>query len=503
MRKIGLSFVFTFLFILVSAYAYADKVYNTDVVVIGAGAGGMTAGVAALEKGMKVIILEKMPGIGGSGNYMEGTFAVGSDMQIRENIGINPEKQFKTVMNFHHWRIDPDVLNAWLKQTPYTIRWLEQHGIHFEKVTTAFIDGNRTWHMFEGGHGSSLIKAFAQQIKDNGGTILTETPAKQLIIKNGTVVGVIAENADGEKVTVNAKAVIVATGGFPCNKEMIKKYLPYAGYQYAGAAGREGDGIRMMEAAGAKLVNMNVVMQAGLWLQGVSTDQQFHRGAKYVKMIAALNQPYLFTSLQGNRVVDETQSLEYISNAFEGVGGEGFAVFDENTKKLWENTGLIRGYFGVVERMEKIENFDSMLADGIKQGWAFKANSLNELAKMTGMDPEVLKATAANMNKMTEAKYDSQFYKDPKWLRAVDKAPYYALKGSLRMYSTTGGAKVNSNFQVINTNGKAIPGLFAIGQDAGGLYSDSYDMHIAEGTASSWAINGGRLSISYIADNYK
>lgn len=490
-------------FVFVYVPAFAAQTINTDVLIIGAGAGGMTAGVSALEQGLSAVIIEKMPAIGGSGNYMEGTFAVGSYMQVRDNVGINAEKQFKIVMDFHHWRINADVLNEWLKRTAGTIEWCETHGIKFERVMTAFVDGNRTWHMFEGGHGSSLIKTFNQEFLAKGGKMYLETPAKQLIVKNGKVVGAVAEDADGERITINAKGVIVATGGFPCNTEMIAKYLPYDGYLYAGAAGRDGDGIRMMEAVGAQLVNMNVVMQAGLWLKGVNTDLQFgvdgRSSAKYVRLLAALNQPFLKVSPKGARVVDETQSLEYTSNAFEGVGGEGFAVFDDNTKQEMQKVGMMNGYFGMVERGQKFDNFDALFAEGEKQGFCFKAKSLDELAKKTGMDPKILKATADRMNQMYTAKYDDQFYKDPKWLRSVEKGPFYAIKGSLRMYSTTGGAAVNSDFQVTDANGKVIEGLYAIGQDAGGLYSDSYDMHIAEGTASSWAINGGRFAPVHIA----
>ena len=99
---------------------------------------------------------------------------------------------------------------------------------------------------------------------------------------------------------------------------------------------------------------------------------------------------------------------------------------------------------------------------------------------------------------MTKNQKDDEFYKDSQWLREVKKGPFYAIKGSLRTYATVGGANVNEYFQPLTPDGKVIKGLYAIGQDAGGLYSDSYDMHIAEGTASSWAINGGRLSVEHI-----
>lgn len=146
----------------------------------------------------------------------------------------------------------------------------------------------------------------------------------------------IAKNEKGDRITINAKAVIISTGGFSCNPEMVKKYLPYAGYESAGSPGRTGDGIQMLQKAGAELVNMNVTMQAGLWLKDVPTGLQFGKdgltGAKYVRLLAALFQPYLKVSPRGERFADETLPLEYISNACEGVGGEAFAVFDDDTR---------------------------------------------------------------------------------------------------------------------------------------------------------------------------
>ena len=235
----------------------ADRVMNTDVVIVGAGAGGMTAAVAALDGGMKTVVLEKNGIVGGGGNYMEGSFAVGSRMQKADNIGIDAEKQFRRVMDFHHWRINGKALNAWLKETANTMDWLDEHGVHFEAVKTAFIDGNRTWHMYQGGHGSILISTFLKDIKARGAEVLTNTPATELIIDNGVVKGVKAKAKNGDTITVNAKATVIATGGFSGNKEMVAKYLPYAGYEGAGSPGRTGDGVRMLESAGAELVNVN------------------------------------------------------------------------------------------------------------------------------------------------------------------------------------------------------------------------------------------------------
>ncbi len=140
-----------------TAYA-AGQNMNVDLVIIGAGAGGMSAGMAAVDEGLDMVVLEKNAIVGGGGNFMEGTFAVGSCLQKRDNIGTNPERQFRRVMDFHHWRINGAALNNWLKETANTIDWLEAHGINFEGVKTAFIDGTRTWHMKEGGNDSYLMR---------------------------------------------------------------------------------------------------------------------------------------------------------------------------------------------------------------------------------------------------------------------------------------------------------------------------------------------------------
>ena len=351
------------------------------------------------------------------------------------------------------------------------------------------------------------MQEFAKRIKDKGGEIMTSTPATELIMEGGVVKGVKAKAKNGDTLTIRADSTIIATGGFSDNKEMVKKYLPYAGYESAGSPGRTGDGVLMLESAGAKLVNMNVCMQAGLWLKGVPTDLQFGKDgvtkAEYVRLLAALFQPYLKTSLKGDRVADETLPLEYISNAFEEVGGEGFAVFDDKTREEMIKDGLPRGYFGMVTPGTKFTNFDELFARGVKDGFCFKADTLEELAELTGMDPKRLKATTERMNELVKLGKDEDFYKDAQWLREVKTGPFYAIKGSLRTYATTGGADVNEHFQALDKDGNVIPGIYAIGQDAGGLYSDSYDMSIAEGTASSWAICGGKIAVDHIVANRK
>ena len=132
--------------------------------------------------------------------------------------------------------------------------------------------------------------------------------------------------------------------------------------------------------------------------------------------------------MRGDRVADETLPLEYISNAYEEVGGEGFAVFDNATREEMINEGLVRGYFGMVTPGTKFSNFDELFARGEKDGFCFKAATLEELAAKTGMDPQRLTATASRMNELVKLGKDEDFYKDAQWLREVKTGPSMPLK---------------------------------------------------------------------------
>ena len=498
--------ILSVLFFTFNAFA-AEKVYNVDVCVVGAGAGGTTAALSAVEQGFSVVLLEKMSGLGGSGNFMEGTYAASSRMQIKENYPYNPEYGFKQVMDFHHWRINPKLIRTFINATADNIDYLLNHGVEFMGVKTMFPDGNLTWHVFKDNTGATMIKAFVPLIKEKGGIILTETPAKKLIQdKSGRITGVIAQNVDGEQVRVNAKrGVIIASGGFAMNPEMVKKYFTRFPLEGLGAKGREGDGINMMMAVGADTVNMELGMQAGPNFD-VDGSLTFGHNVKYLVFGAVVFQPFLHVDMQGERFFDESLSLEYMSNAIEQRGGRTWNIMDQALiDDLQYGKGIVKNYGNMLVAGDKLKDLDKLIAEAMKEpgNVAVKAATLDELAKKTGMDPAKLKQSIANINKYAGQGYDEEFYKDRKFLRKMEQGPYYAFKTVLKMYATLGGARVNENFQVLNKQGKVIPGLYAIGQDAGGLYSDSYDMHIAEGTGSAWAIAGGRLSVKHIRENAK
>lgn len=252
--------------VMTSALA-AEQVLNADVVVVGAGAGGTVAAAGAQEAGLKTVLLEKNAVVGGNGNYMEGSYAVGSSVQKKAGVTLTEEDSFNEIMNYHHWKSNAPLIRRFVSETAKTVDWIEAHGIKFEEVTSMWPEKreakNLTWHIYPGKHGSSLIAGMVKTFKDKGGTLLTETPAKELLMKDGRVAGVVAYDKSGDKITVHAKNVILATGGYLEDDKMVEKYGAVPALPN-GSLGHTGDGIKMAMSAGAVPDNMGLIIKAAL-----------------------------------------------------------------------------------------------------------------------------------------------------------------------------------------------------------------------------------------------
>lgn len=484
------------LYILIVFQAFAaDKVYDVDLVIVGAGAGGLTAAVSAQENGLSTVLLEKKPAVGGTGNFMEGTYAVESFMQKEEGVKLTKQEAFNELMSYHHWKTNPRLVRAFINETADTIKWISDHGVKFEEVKTAWLNKpNKTWHIFPES-GSNYIKAMVGIYTSKGGTLLTETPGKQLILDKGKVVGIIAENADGETVQVNAKNVILATGGYAANLEMIKKYggpesLPTV-------LGSDGDGINMALEAGAALDGMGPLMLNGAFM--LAPGEAICNG-KNAELRAMFRQSLLYVNSHGERFFNEQVTIDWplASNAISREGTYTYVVFDDATLKEFQSTGYLNGCGNWIKRGQPMKKFDELFPENEKKGYAFSGKTLDEVAEKAGFDPQVFKQTATEISRYAKQGRDDRFGKDPRTLRAVEKGPFYVLKGQLHHLTSLGGTKVTEHLQVVSEQGEVIPGLYAIGGDAGGMYGDTYDLTIAEGAASSFAINGGRMAVKHI-----
>lgn len=478
----------------------AEKTMSADVVIVGGGTSGLAAGVQALQGGAKVIILEKQPKVGGTGNFCEGLFAAESRLQKRIGINVSKEFAFKMIMDYSHWKANGALVKAFVDKSAETLDWLDDLGVKIEYVGVGGFGGPLTWHVIAPGpdypdkdpkdhHCARMIKVFNQYILDHGGTVLTDTPGTDLIQEDGKIVGVIGKDKAGESIKVNAKAVILSTGGFANNKEMMKKYVKdYPEVIPVGQIGKDGDGIRMAENAGAALEGMSTVEAYRPGLAGFHPADQ---------MIALAVQPYFWVGPNAERYTDESNVEFWPSsgNALVRIGGTAYSIYDDATRKLAVEHGIEMPLGEWVLQGTKLTKWEESFAKELarKRGNVFKADTIADLAKQIGLDPSVLKTSVEKMNTAAATRLDTQFNKNPKYLRPVSTPPFYATKLLPRHLGTLGGVRISSRTEAVDAKGVKIPGLYATGTDAGGMYGDSYDLMLGGGTAG-FAVNSGRIA---------
>ena len=493
--KFRFSILTTILASVIATHVFADQSMNTDVVVIGAGAAGTAASYAAAENGAKVVMLEKQAMTGGTGQFSEGIFAVESSMQREMNYTLTKDQAFKLIMEYSHWRANAKLVRAFVDKSADSIEWLKDKGVKFEQLTSNYPGGLYTWHIYHG-RGKGWITTVQDKFKAMGNPIMTETAATDLLKENGKVVGVVAKSKDGERIEIHSKSVIIATGGFGNNKEMLEKYVRFPKAMAIANVGKMGDGIQMAWAAGAAEEGAEVVASYRPGPVGESTTS--HLGA-------AAKQPHLWLNPRGERFADEGVCMyqwPFGGNALERQGGTMFVVFDQSTLDYMKTKGIDVGVGVMVPVTAKLDKFDEHFQRGVKNSVAFKANTIEELAKLTGMPVANLKKTITRYNENTVLRHDRDFAKEAKFLQAVAKPPFYAIKSVATTLGTLGGVKVNEYLQAVNKQEDPIPGLYVVGNDAGGMYGDSYDLLMA-GSTIGFAVNSGRIAGEHAAQTAK
>jgi fumarate reductase flavoprotein subunit len=462
-----------------------------DVVVAGAGGSGLTSALTLVEGGAKVVVFEKMPFAGGSFLFTEGTFAVESEMQRKRNIKVTRDEAFRGIMEYSHWKANAALVRAFVDKSASTIDWLEKQGVEFTEPTGTWLGGPRTWHLFKGMGGVAINVLVANAVK-KGIEIRYQTTVKQLLREgNGPVTGAVVEDKAGKQFKVKAKAVIIATGGYPNNKEWIKKYSGFdleVNLFHLGKYDKTGEGIQMAWEAGAA--------EEGVGVIHLNIGSPPKIGA-HSHIWGAVGQPTLWVNQYGVRFCDETivENIAYAGNAMsKQKGGYDFRIFDEETKiQLAENGGMGVGMY--LPPRTPLTNLDAKIKAAVekKNPFIFVADTIDELANKMGVDRAAFKKTVEEYNRFCEKGHDDQFAKDPEYLHPVKTPRFYAFKCYMNFLGTLGGIRINEKTEVLDRNDKVIPGLYAVGNDAGGLYGDSYDV-IASGASSGFALNSGRIA---------
>jgi fumarate reductase flavoprotein subunit len=465
-----------------------------DVIIIAAGPAGLCAAVAAAQTGSRVLVFEKGSTTGGAANMGMGPLGVESRLQRLKQHGPTRDEAFRAFMDYTHWRVDAQLVRAYIDKAATSIDWLEGLGVQFIEPAAYFPGGNFTWHIVNGGTGQpgpgvagAMVRILTEKAKELGVKILLQTPVRQILKEKDGVVGVVAEDSSGESIEARAKAVIVCTGGFGNNPEMIKKHTGYewgkdlASFRIPGV---DGDGVRMAWEVGAAPTEMTMEM---IYMMPGEFDPALGE---------VFRQPHLMVNLLGERFMNEEimPNTTFTGNAISRQKDRtGFLIFDEAIKEHMERVGFDQ--VSVVFPFMKAVNFDNLLKGHLEKGFKeiFVADSLPELAAKTGIDGEGLQKTVEEYNGFCEKGHDNVFNKSHRLLRPVKTPKFYAGRFLPGAYGSVGGIKINHRTEVLDKRWKVIPGLFAAGTDACSIYGDSY-VFILPGNTMGFAINSGRIA---------
>jgi fumarate reductase flavoprotein subunit len=471
------------------------KQLETDIAIVAAGTAGLAAAVAAAESGAKVTVFEKASTVGGAGNMAWGPFAAESRLQHMKQIGITREEAFKIHMDYTHWRVDARLVKAFIDKSAGTIDWLEKMGVEFLEIGCHNPGFPFTWHIVKGsaltkgsGYGSALMKVLTDKAKEKGVQIILRTPVKKVWKTKNQIVGVIAEDSSGEEIQARAKAVIIATGGFGDNPEMIKKYTGYElGQNLQGirVPGVVGDGIRMAWEAGAAPTQMAMELT-------ILAAPAISEGYVYI-----FHKPLLMVNAAGERFANEEVIFNptFIGNTVSRQKkGYAFMIFDENTIDYYEKAGLNFPDDGVVALSGNfLSEAELKKALNEKHEDLFTADTLEELAQKAGINVSGFADTVKEYNQACDSGRDPLFGKTAKYLTPVRQPKFYAARIFPGTIGSLGGIRINYKTEVLNKDEEVIPGLYAAGVDANSIYGDSYAF-VLPGSTMGFAINSGRMA---------
>jgi fumarate reductase flavoprotein subunit len=486
---------------------------SADMVIIGGGGAGLAAALAAAENGCKnILVLEKAGSAAGSTAMAHDIFGAESPVQKRLGVDARKDDLFKVAMEWAHWtKINPRIVRAFIDKSGDTIGWLENKGLRFELIQYFPNQVPLVRHSVLG-HGHALMKTLRDNCTQLGVKILTRTAGKKLLRdEKGRISGVVAESKTAEW-TVKSKTVVITTGGYGNNKEMLRKYCPYYhdNITYDGPPSNTGDGITMAEEIGAATAGMGALNLHGPFLRPSSDSKAMKMDAKWIDgapikitlWFLAWEPGTLWVNKAGRRFIDEGYNLAFFAfgNAVAmQPDGICYTLFDSTTLQGFEKDGLIRP--GAASRanwlpvsaatpLPGLEREVRKLADNIDLKIC---NSMKEIAAWMGTDPAVLQATIDEYNVACDRRHDPLFAKDPRYLLSMRTPPYYAIRGHVALCDAYGGIKINENMEVLDTEEKPIPGLYAAGSTTGCWESESYCYRLT-GHLVGFALNSGRIA---------
>lgn len=454
----------------VAASELEDVQMDADVVVVGAGAAGLSAALKTAQNGHSVILLEKMGVIGGASAMAgSGTMATGSKWQKEDGYEDSAEKLVEDMMANGHQKNDRAIVELFANTIGEAFDWL----VGEDGAAVPYQRSGKPSRSYSGeGRGAGVCKNLAERLEAAGGTLLTNTPATELVVENGAVVGVKAEG-EGKAYTIRAKAVILASGGYGANDELVPD--EYKKFVYAGHAGATGDAIKMVEGLDADLINMDLVnTQPNSMILPSGLGQYCNPG-----VAGAYKAGAYMVNQNGERFFNESANAWDLMQAMKQNEAQ-YLIMDQTAFDNF-NAGMTNSKIYTMEDVEKWLSDDYDGQPVMKQG-----ATLAELCEKLNLPADAVEASAKAFNDCAAAQTADAFGRMPAAAQS-EEGPFYALQMHIRYYASLGGLHINDSMQVLNTKQEAIPGLYAAGEVVGGLEGDVY----MGATLFGWAIASG------------
>lgn len=472
-----------------------SKSNSYDVVVVGTGAAGTSAALEAAQKGASVLLLEKGKTTGGSSNYTEGLFAVDSYLQKEQGINVSGTDVLKEEVEYSKFRADSRIWRKYIDDSAETVEWLRDQGVEYEGVQ-AMGAGEATWHIYKGMGNSVIHDALQPQAEKLGVEVLTLTSAIDIATDaDGKVSAVTIKNVrTKETQTINTKVVILATGGYLNNPEMMKNLTHYDTDRLVPVSSGKGtgDGLRMAWKVGAKQYGTGMAMLFGGYLKDPA-EPSFKFIASQMNT-AAGQQPLLWLNEQGERFVDESviYNFSYAGNAMY-TQNKVYSILDQGVIDRMANEGNFMGLGVYVKRGQKMDKLQAEIdaAVAADKPFIFRADTVEELAQKMHLPVAQVAKTIATYNQDCDQGVDTEFGKNADYMVKVAQGPFYGFELNTGAFCTMGGLQVTPENQVMNDNGQEITGLYAAGNDASGLAGDTYGPNMP-GTCVGYAFYSGR-----------
>lgn len=445
-----------------------DKSY--DIVVVGSGGAGLASAIRAHDLGASVVVVEKMPIIGGNTNKASaGMNAAETKFQKLKGIVDSKDLFYKETLAGGKNKNNPELLRYFVENAPDAIDWLDENGIELSGITTTGgMSIDRTHRPASGAAvGGFLISGLVKNLNKRGIEVMLDTNVTEIVTENHKVVGVKVVEEDGTNYIIKAKAVVIATGGFSANREMVEKYRPdLKGFVTTNHKGATGSGIMILEKLGAGTVDMGEIQ----------IHPTVEQTTSYLISESIRGGGAILVSQEGKRFVNELDTRDKVS---------------ADIIKLPEHYSYILFDQQVRDENKAVEEY-------VSNDLVVQADSITELANKLSIDANNLSKTIERYNEFVINKQDEDFGRTTGMRHPINTAPFYAIKIAPGVHHTMGGVTINTETQVLDNDKHVIKGVFAAGEVVGGVHGANRIGGNAVADIIIFGIQAGKKATDYI-----